>query len=101
MIQTSTAKHAWNWRAYSTVRLPIRGVSGYSEFIYAWGRFNLSTSPPTLVASVLGCNETIDIVDVDTTFFGADLVIEPASPPTPLEHTACLSNYTVVIPDHV
>jgi hypothetical protein len=42
----------------------------------------------------MGCNESIEIIDVDTTFFGPDLDIDFSIPPTPREATARPTDFT-------
>ncbi|KUJ07725.1 uncharacterized protein LY89DRAFT_789416 [Mollisia scopiformis] len=63
-----------------------------SSYMWAWG--HASTSPQPIVTSVsaLGCNQTLEGVDVATTFFGTDLYIDPSYPPIPNESTVWESN---------
>jgi len=70
------------------------GSYGCSAFVYAWGSFNRTTSPPTIIVSAMGCNESIEIIDVDTTFFGPDLDIDFTIPPSPREATARPTDFT-------
>ena len=55
-----------------------------SSFFYVWGRY----SPQRVVsASALSCNGTIESLDVNVVFAGADLAINPRRPPRPREKT--------------
>jgi len=67
---------------------------GCSHFLFFWGSFDRThsasandTHPPELFVSALGCNETLEVVDVDITFFGSELRIDPLFPPVVREDT--------------
>ncbi|OTA79563.1 hypothetical protein M434DRAFT_381807 [Hypoxylon sp. CO27-5] len=66
-------------------------LPGYSSFMYIWGSISSMTNPPTISASVLGCNDTLEIVDVVMSFIGSQLQIDPSRPPQPVESTSRLA----------
>ncbi|KAH8756681.1 hypothetical protein F5883DRAFT_352996, partial [Diaporthe sp. PMI_573] len=70
-------------------------VKSCSDYFYTWGRLDYSANPPVQHVAAIGCNETIEAVDVAVEFTGADLDIDPQSPPRPLEATA--RNSTVLV----
>lgn len=59
-----------------------------SHYFYAWGRLDYSANPPVQHIAAVGCNHTIEVVDVAMEFAGTDLDIDPQRPPSPLEVTA-------------
>lgn len=67
------------------VRNDKRHGQGCSQRLWAWGQWTSEagngSSPQVLSVSALGCNESMEVVDVSTTLFGSDLVIDPRSPP--------------------
>ncbi|KKY36994.1 hypothetical protein UCDDA912_g02999 [Diaporthe ampelina] len=63
-------------------------VKSCSDYFYTWGRLDYSAKPPVQHIAALGCNETLEAVDVDVEFAGAELAIDPQRPPEPLEDTA-------------
>ena len=61
-----------------------------SDYLYLWGSYLYRVESKTSSVSVfaaLSCHTSIEAVDVETTFFGADLAIMREKPPQPLEHT--------------
>lgn len=64
--------------------------SGCSDLLYFWGYTdpNRTLSTPIMHIAAMGCNVSYEAVDVDTTFIGPDLRIDPAHPPKPDNHTA-------------
>jgi hypothetical protein len=62
-------------------------MPGCSGPTYVWGSLDSSASPLITTFSGLGCNETIEAVDVNVTFKGPDLQIDLSVPPTPLEYS--------------
>lgn len=69
-------------------------VRSCSDYFYTWGRLDYSADPKVQHVAALGCNETLEAVDVDVELFGAELAIDPARPPVPLERTARNSTVT-------
>ncbi|KAI5925292.1 hypothetical protein F4810DRAFT_72184 [Camillea tinctor] len=65
-----------------------RTLGGCSELLWIWGHWDLSSTDPVDSVSALGCNETIETVDVEGSFFGSELRIDPDQPPTPDESTS-------------
>jgi hypothetical protein len=61
-----------------------------SRYLWTWGRFTFSkeANRTSITAVALGCNDTVETVDVRTTFLGTDLRIDPRRPPVPDEGTA-------------
>lgn len=68
-------------------RTAQRDVYGCSDFLWAWGHGSMLSSPNVTSVSAMGCNETLEVVDVAMTFFGPELRIDPAYPPLPNEST--------------
>ncbi|KAJ3567970.1 hypothetical protein NPX13_g6582 [Xylaria arbuscula] len=50
-----------------------------SDFLYVWGRKTNSTDQSRNHVAALTCNETVEAVDVATTFFGPELRIDPSA----------------------
>ena len=75
---------------------PIRLNDGstVSHWVYAWGQLsNANTNQATVkFASALACNESMQQVNVSTTFSGLSLQIDPFNRPQPIESTAAPSN---------
>lgn len=65
---------------------------GCSQRLWAWGRWTSETGngsfPQVLSVSALGCNESMEVVDVSATLFGSNLVINPRTPPITNESSA-------------
>ncbi|KAH8883236.1 hypothetical protein GQ53DRAFT_883340 [Thozetella sp. PMI_491] len=59
-----------------------------SQLLYIWGSYNTSTSSPSVAVSAMGCNETAEVVDVDTTFLGTSLQISLQDPPRPIDNSS-------------
>ncbi|KAK5635128.1 hypothetical protein RRF57_010840 [Xylaria bambusicola] len=59
-----------------------------SNFLYIWGKLDYNVNPPVQHVEALGCNVTLEAVDVNTTFSGTDLQIDPQNPPRPLNDTS-------------
>ncbi|KAI0104844.1 hypothetical protein GGR51DRAFT_560842 [Nemania sp. FL0031] len=59
-----------------------------TQYIYVWGNFDLTTSASSTFASGMSCNDTIEAVDVEVTFVGTSLDIDPSKHPVPIESTA-------------
>ncbi|KAI1863862.1 uncharacterized protein JN550_009360 [Neoarthrinium moseri] len=58
------------------------------DVLYIWGQYpGPGVSSPVSI-SAMGCNRTAESVDVEVTYVGADLQLDPANPPRPLEATA-------------
>ena len=68
---------------------------GCSRMFYTWGSFE-NTPGGQVIKNIaaMGCNLTLEIVDVDTTYLGGDLVVDqdPEHAPRPLENTVRASN---------
>lgn len=58
-------------------------VSHCSDLFYAWGSLSDANSNSTTVTNVgaVGCNETVEVVDVKVKFYGSELRIDPDDPP--------------------
>lgn len=61
--------------------------SGCSDFLYIWGKVNLSAESKVEHVAAMGCNQSIEAVDVETRFVGADLAIDMENPPHPVPNT--------------
>ncbi|KAJ8116976.1 hypothetical protein ONZ43_g4313 [Nemania bipapillata] len=59
-----------------------------SDWVYYWTDIRMNPDPEFASISALVCNETLEAVDVFTSFIGADLTIDPKNPPIPNEATA-------------
>lgn len=59
-----------------------------SDLIYAWGQIDYAAAQSVLHVAAMACNSTLERVDVNTTFVGTNLQIDPTHPPQPLENTA-------------
>jgi hypothetical protein len=64
---------------------PIR--ISYSHLLYAWGSLDYTAEESVVSVNAMACNSTWERVDVDTTFVGTRLRIDPTNPPWPLEDT--------------
>jgi hypothetical protein len=64
------------------IRSPSNPVHSCSELLYIWGNFSVSAADgsKSIYTSAMGCNETIEIVDVVVNYFGPNLHIDPANP---------------------
>ncbi|KAI1412074.1 hypothetical protein F5Y13DRAFT_200409 [Hypoxylon sp. FL1857] len=71
--------------------------SGCSYFLYAWGKFSSFTNPPSISTSVLGCNNTLEIVDVAMSFIGSQLQLDPSHPPQPIESTSRPTSADIIV----
>ncbi|KAG6368416.1 hypothetical protein INS49_002623 [Diaporthe citri] len=98
-IENGTTK-SWNLRVYRYGPVPSplpshayfgvgsasdRYARGCSERLWAWGHWipgvENGSSPKVMSVSALGCNESMEIVDVSVPLFGSDLAINPKFPP--------------------
>lgn len=65
---------------------------GCSQRLWAWGQWTPGVGngsfPQVLSVSALGCNESMEVVDVSATLFGPDLTINPRMPPIRNESSA-------------
>ncbi|KAK1828608.1 hypothetical protein QBC39DRAFT_149476 [Podospora conica] len=62
-----------------------------SDLLYAWGKLDYAAEQSILYVAAMACNSTLERVDVNTTYIGTSLQIDPDHPPQPLEETARLS----------
>ncbi|KAI0179778.1 hypothetical protein GGR52DRAFT_587311 [Hypoxylon sp. FL1284] len=67
-----------------------KAAIGCSHFLYVWGRLSHLTQPPSISTWALGCNSTIETVDVVASFIGPNLRLDPAHPPQAIESTSNL-----------
>ncbi len=58
-----------------------------SNWVYFWADIRLDPDPTFVSISALVCNESLEAVDVFTSFIGADLTIDPGNAPIPDEAT--------------
>jgi hypothetical protein len=65
-----------------------------SDLLYTWGGIDYSSSPVVQHIAAVGCNMTLQGIDVNTTFIGTDLDLDPQNSPRPLEST--VRNTTIV-----
>lgn len=60
-------------------------AQGCSQWLWAWGQWESvggnESFPEVLSVSAMGCNESLETVDVSTSLFGLDLAIDPKMPP--------------------
>lgn len=63
-------------------------TGGCSDWIWAWGYWNITAENPVTSVNALGCNETLDAIETDTTLLGAELSIDVQRPPIPDEGTS-------------
>ncbi|KAF2972260.1 hypothetical protein GQX73_g1262 [Xylaria multiplex] len=66
-----------------------------SDFLYVWGHKTNSTNQTGNHVAALTCNESVEAVDVSTTFFGPELRIDPSFPPRPINDSARTSTVQV------
>lgn len=80
-------------------------VKSCSDYFYTWGRLDYSADPPVQHIAAVGCNETLEAVDADVEFAGAELLIDPGRPPVALDATArnstILANRTSFLYYHI
>lgn len=91
MLGTGTNTSIDGYFAYGDTTLPGAMVTGCSDFLYMWGGWALTPdgrSVDELSTFAMGCNESLESVDVAATFFGADLRIDPGYPPVVDEESA-------------
>ncbi|KAF3762845.1 hypothetical protein M406DRAFT_263476 [Cryphonectria parasitica EP155] len=63
--------------------------NGCSDILFAWGHLDFGdVDDPIQHIAAMGCNNSFETVEVETTFIGTNLAIDPAQPPRPLEYTA-------------
>src|SRR3569833_3205854 len=74
--------------AHSTGAYPASDKLSCSRKLYAFGELDYSARPIIKNVAAMGCNTTLEVVDVDATFVGTDLDLDPQSPPRPRESTA-------------
>ncbi|KAI2641530.1 hypothetical protein GGS26DRAFT_7193 [Hypomontagnella submonticulosa] len=67
-----------------------KGTHGCSHFLYVWGNFSLLSNPPYISTSALGCNTTIEVVDVVASYIGPQLQLDPSHRPQAIESTSRL-----------
>ncbi|KAK1758073.1 hypothetical protein QBC47DRAFT_373646, partial [Echria macrotheca] len=73
-------------------------IRGCSDHVYIWGKLDYAANPSVVHIAAMGCNVTYEAVDVDTTFRGAGLDIDPTNPPRPREETVRNSSVPRFIP---
>ncbi|KAI8954279.1 hypothetical protein F4801DRAFT_595692 [Xylaria longipes] len=56
-----------------------------ADWVYFWADITPAPDPTIVSVSALVCNESVEAVDVFTSFIGADLTIDPGNPPVPNE----------------
>ncbi|KAK4451308.1 hypothetical protein QBC34DRAFT_459031 [Podospora aff. communis PSN243] len=67
------------------------GIKGCSDLVHIWGKMDYAAEPVVRHVAALGCNMTMEAVDVDVTFSGTVLDIDKQKPPRPREDTARVS----------
>ncbi|KAJ2988951.1 hypothetical protein NUW58_g3715 [Xylaria curta] len=67
---------------------PLRVDRSSRDLLYVWGRVDLSASAARQHIVAVGCNATVETVDVNATFIGTDLDFDFRNPPRPLNGTA-------------
>lgn len=65
----------------------IGSTFGCSDWLWVWGQWNLTADNRVTSINALGCNETLNTVETDTTLLGRELTIDPKNPPIPNERT--------------
>ncbi|KAK0655014.1 hypothetical protein B0T16DRAFT_362050 [Cercophora newfieldiana] len=63
-------------------------ISACSDLLYIWGKLNHEADPAVEHVAALGCNMTMEAVDVEVSFTGTALEIDRRKPPRPREETA-------------
>ena len=58
-----------------------------SDHLYVWGELDTKSEPVVQHIAAMACNTTWEAVDVDTTFVGTRLDMDPENPPRSLEDT--------------
>lgn len=58
-------------------------VEACSDYLFAWGRLNMDTNPPSVAPMAIGCNESLEAVDTTASFLGTQLLIDTDNPPVP------------------
>lgn len=52
-----------------------------------WGKLDHSAETKVEHVAAMGCNQSIEVVDVETHFIGSDLAIDMDNPPRPVPNT--------------
>ncbi|KAI1126924.1 hypothetical protein F5Y10DRAFT_243779 [Nemania abortiva] len=65
-----------------------RHIGSCSDKLFFWAKFDFGASPIVQHTGALGCNTSFEAVDVDATFLGTELDLDPRNPPRPRESTA-------------
>lgn len=60
---------------------------GCSDYLFMWGKLDHSAETKVEHVAAMGCNQSIEAVDVETHFIGADLAIDMDNPPRPVPNT--------------
>lgn len=68
----------------STVTLVFNGCSDY---LYMWGKVDHLAESKVEHVAAMGCNQSIEALDVNTSFVGADLAIDLENPPRAVPNT--------------
>lgn len=72
----------------------VRKAQGCSQRLWAWGKWTSEDGdglfPQVITVSALGCNESMETVDVSTSLFGPDLTIDPKTPPIANESSSSI-----------
>jgi hypothetical protein len=58
-----------------------------SDILHIWGRFDFSADNKVPHVAASGCNVSYEVVDVEATFSGSEMLLDPGNPPKPLENT--------------
>jgi hypothetical protein len=85
----------WIFGIADTCKSSGRLIWCSSDFLYVWGHKTNSSDQVGNHVSALACNESIEAVDTSTTFFGAELRIDPSVPPRPVNDSARTSTVSV------
>lgn len=73
-------------------------TSSCSDHLYVWGwLLNISGDTSVQNVAAMSCNESFEVVDVETNFLGANLSIDPLNPPRPIEETVRDSTASAVM----
>lgn len=77
-VNTAAGFSGWPSRSFS---------GGCSDYLFMWGKLNHSAETKVEHVAAMGCNQSIEAVDVETHFIGADLAIDVDNPPRPVPNT--------------
>lgn len=92
-IDDGRPRSAQDWSGFisinpETLYFGTENLIGYDENYFSWGYIDSFAESKVGHVAVMGCNQSIETLDVNTTFIGAHLAIDVGNPPRRLPDTA-------------